>query len=203
LINQHQLALQALHISLASNAQTACAWVDSTTLPVCKNQRIQRHKSLKQIATRGRSFALSISPSLVYAGTASDQLLCKDLEFNAHNLVPSVVNDVEFQQKFKSSSIGFVMGKIFKYQYKPTSRITLEGFPILWVYTGYEESRGVDRNQINKNYTRTTVSGELDQVKNVLSKNQSLGLNFNKHRYQNNKRGKYMYYVCSLKCSQT
>jgi hypothetical protein len=140
-------------------------------------------------------FALSISPSLVYAGTASDQLLCKDLEFNAHNLVPSVVNDVEFQQKFKSGSIGFVMGKIFKYQYKPTSRITLEGFPILWVYTGYEESRGVDRNQINKNYTRTTVSGELDQVKNVLSKNQSLGLNFNKHRYQNNKRGKYMYYV--------
>lgn len=55
LINQHQLALQALHISLASNAQTTCAWVDSTTLPVCKNQRIQRHKSLKQIATRGKS----------------------------------------------------------------------------------------------------------------------------------------------------
>ena len=55
LINQHQLALQALHISLASNAQTNCAWVDSTTLPVCKNQRIQLHKSLKQIATRGKS----------------------------------------------------------------------------------------------------------------------------------------------------
>lgn len=29
LINQHQLALQALHISLTSSAQTACAWVDS------------------------------------------------------------------------------------------------------------------------------------------------------------------------------
>ena len=55
LINQHQLALQALHISLTSSAQTTCAWVDSTTLPVCKNQRIQGHKSLKQIATRGRS----------------------------------------------------------------------------------------------------------------------------------------------------
>lgn len=55
LINQHQLALQALHISLTSNARTACAWIDSTTLPVCKNQRIQRHKSLKQIATRGKS----------------------------------------------------------------------------------------------------------------------------------------------------
>ena len=55
MINQHQLALQVLHISFASNAQTTCAWVDSTTLPVCKNQRIQRHKSLKQIATRGKS----------------------------------------------------------------------------------------------------------------------------------------------------
>jgi hypothetical protein len=55
LINQHQLALQALHISLTSSAQTACAWVDSTTLPVCKNQRIQRHKSLKKIATRAKS----------------------------------------------------------------------------------------------------------------------------------------------------
>ncbi len=50
-----QLALQAFHISLTSSAQTTCAWVDSTTLPVCKNQRIQRHKSLKQIAIRGRS----------------------------------------------------------------------------------------------------------------------------------------------------
>ena len=55
LINQHQLALQALHISLTSKTQTECAWVDFTTLPVCKNQRIQRHKSLKKIATRGKS----------------------------------------------------------------------------------------------------------------------------------------------------
>lgn len=29
--------------------------MDSTTLPVCKNQRIQRHKSLTKIATRGKS----------------------------------------------------------------------------------------------------------------------------------------------------
>lgn len=47
LINQHQLALQALHISLTSKTHIECAWVDSTTLPVCKNQLIQRHKSLK------------------------------------------------------------------------------------------------------------------------------------------------------------
>ena len=30
-------------------------WIDSTTLPVCKNQRIQRHKSLAKIASRGKS----------------------------------------------------------------------------------------------------------------------------------------------------
>ncbi len=30
-------------------------WIDSTTLPVCKNQRIQRYKSLIQIASRGKS----------------------------------------------------------------------------------------------------------------------------------------------------
>ena len=55
LLNTHQLALHALHVTLNSSTQTKCAWVDSTTLPVCKNQRIQRHKSLKQIATRGKS----------------------------------------------------------------------------------------------------------------------------------------------------
>jgi len=36
LINQHQLALQALHISLASNAQTTCAWVDLQLYPYVK-----------------------------------------------------------------------------------------------------------------------------------------------------------------------
>ncbi|KXZ69127.1 Transposase DDE domain protein [Acinetobacter venetianus] len=30
-------------------------WIDSTTLPVYKNQRIQRHKSLAKIASRGKS----------------------------------------------------------------------------------------------------------------------------------------------------
>lgn len=30
-------------------------WIDSTTLPVCKNQRIQRHKSLVRIASRSKS----------------------------------------------------------------------------------------------------------------------------------------------------
>ena len=30
-------------------------WVDSTILPVCENQRIQRHKSLAKIASRSKS----------------------------------------------------------------------------------------------------------------------------------------------------
>ena len=30
---------------------TQYLWIDSTTLPVCKNQRIQRHKSLIRITT--------------------------------------------------------------------------------------------------------------------------------------------------------
>lgn len=41
LINMHQFALHALHLAF--------------TLPVCKNQRIQRHKSLSKIASRGKS----------------------------------------------------------------------------------------------------------------------------------------------------
>ena len=55
LINAHQLALHALHTALTKNQQNSYLWIDSTTLPVCKNQRIQRHKSLAAIATRGRS----------------------------------------------------------------------------------------------------------------------------------------------------
>lgn len=55
LINQHQLALQALHFSLVKPVEETYAWIDSSTLPVCKNQRIQRHKSLKEVATRGKS----------------------------------------------------------------------------------------------------------------------------------------------------
>ncbi|NNH76528.1 hypothetical protein HLH17_02280 [Acinetobacter sp. ANC 5380] len=141
------------------------------------------------------AFALGISSSLVYAGTASDQLLCKNLEFGANKLQPSVLSDGEFQKMFKEANGGFTMGNIFKIQYKPTSKVAVEGLPVLWVYTGYEETRGVDRNKINKNYTRTSVSGGLDGVKNVLAKNQDLNLNFNKHMYQDNKKGKYMYYA--------
>lgn len=55
LINMHQLAIHALHFTLMKDKQNSYLWIDSTTLPVCKNQRIQRHKSLSDIATRGRS----------------------------------------------------------------------------------------------------------------------------------------------------
>lgn len=55
LINMHQLALHALHVALIKDKDAPYLWIDSTTLPVCKNQRIQRHKSLSAIATRGKS----------------------------------------------------------------------------------------------------------------------------------------------------
>ena len=51
LINMHQLALHAL----MKVQYKQYLWIDSTTLPVCKNQRIQRHKSLVKIASRGKS----------------------------------------------------------------------------------------------------------------------------------------------------
>ena len=55
LINMHQLALHALHVALMKGQSSQYLWIDSTTLPVCKNQRIQRHKSLAKIASRGKS----------------------------------------------------------------------------------------------------------------------------------------------------
>lgn len=55
MINTHQLALHALHTALMADHQCHYLWIDSTTLPVCKNQRIARHKSLSEIATRGKS----------------------------------------------------------------------------------------------------------------------------------------------------
>lgn len=55
LIHQHQLALHALHYALTKPQQGELLWLDSTILPVCKNHRIQRHRSLKSIATRGKS----------------------------------------------------------------------------------------------------------------------------------------------------
>ena len=55
LVNRHQLALHALHVALMRGQDTQYLWIDSTTLPVCKNQRIQHHKSLAKIASRGKS----------------------------------------------------------------------------------------------------------------------------------------------------
>lgn len=55
LINMHKLALHALHFALMKGNHSSRLWIDSTTLPVCKNQRIQRHKSLTKIASRGKS----------------------------------------------------------------------------------------------------------------------------------------------------
>lgn len=55
LMNMHQLALHALHFALMKDQHSQYLWIDSTILPVCRNQRIQRHKSLAKIASRGKS----------------------------------------------------------------------------------------------------------------------------------------------------
>jgi hypothetical protein len=66
LMNIHPLALHALHIALMKGQYKQYLWIDSTTLTVCKNQRIQRHKSLAAIQLQhvekvpwGGSLALS------------------------------------------------------------------------------------------------------------------------------------------------
>lgn len=55
LISEHKLALHALHLALMKDCQSSHLWIDSATLPVFKNQRIQWHKSISAIATRGKS----------------------------------------------------------------------------------------------------------------------------------------------------
>lgn len=55
LINMHQLALHVLHFALMKDQQSSYLWINSTIWVVCKNRRIQRHKSLTAIATRGKS----------------------------------------------------------------------------------------------------------------------------------------------------
>ena len=44
LINMHQLALHALQVALMKGQHKQYLWIDLTPLPVCKNQRIHRHK---------------------------------------------------------------------------------------------------------------------------------------------------------------
>ena len=104
LINQYQMVLQALHISLTSNTQTACAWVDSTTLPVCKNQRIQRHKSLKQIATRGKS-----SMGWFY-GCKLHVLVDAQGHFIQTQLSHGHISDVKMLPKLSQGYIGKIFG---------------------------------------------------------------------------------------------
>ena len=51
---QH-LATYDLNVALMKDQDKQYLRIDSTTLPVCKNQRIQRHKSLASIVSRGKS----------------------------------------------------------------------------------------------------------------------------------------------------
>ncbi|AMW80077.1 hypothetical protein AMD27_15000 [Acinetobacter sp. TGL-Y2] len=47
-------------MALMKDQSSQYLWIDSTTLPVCKNQRIQRHKFLAKIASRGKSMAAKL-----------------------------------------------------------------------------------------------------------------------------------------------
>lgn len=104
LINQHQLALQALHISLVSSTKTACAWGDSITLLVCKNQRIQRHKSLKQIATRGKS------SMCWFYGCKLHVLVDDQGHFIQTQLLNWYTSDIKILPKLAQSYIGKILG---------------------------------------------------------------------------------------------
>ena len=56
LINQHQLAIHALHRALSKGQAFQYLWIDSTPLLVYKNKRIPRsHHALDDIASRGKS----------------------------------------------------------------------------------------------------------------------------------------------------
>jgi hypothetical protein len=52
-----KLLLVLINILLGMNRKHAgiIKLVDSTTIPVCKNYRIKRHKTMKQVATRSKS----------------------------------------------------------------------------------------------------------------------------------------------------
>lgn len=143
-------------------------------------------------------FALGITSTFVYAGSVSDQLFCKNLQFSQNNYQPNVILDPEFQTIFKQANGGYTLKDEYKYKYEYKDRMSrnkvfIEGLPILWVNTGHQVNTGLDKNKINRIYTRTVISGSLDNVKNILEK--SLSFKFNKHIYQDNKKGKYMYYA--------
>ena len=56
LINQHQLAIHALHYALTKKQEGQYLWIDSSSIPICKNKRIpQGHHALDCIATRGKN----------------------------------------------------------------------------------------------------------------------------------------------------
>lgn len=138
---------------------------------------------------------LGVSSTIAYAESYGDQLLCKNLDFSQSNYRPTVIHDLEFKTIFEQRG-DYTLYDEYRadFQYKNRNKKTsLYGLPILWIKTGHERVKGVDRQPIQRIYTRTTFIGDLDNVKNVIEN--KVGLKFNKHVYQDNKRGKYMYYA--------
>lgn len=139
-----------------------------------------------------------VTPNLLYAHSFSDQLICKDLQLYKNNKQPNVVFDSEFQVIFERG-FGYKNKHEYKHNYVYKSknylrdRIQIEGLPVLWIYTGYEVTKGLDDNKIDRIYTRTVFEGDLENVKKTLEK--KLNYKFYKHVYPNNRYGRYMYYV--------
>jgi hypothetical protein len=63
-------------------------WIDSTTLPVCKNQRIQRHKLLAKIASRGKSsMGWFYGCKLHIVMNQIEQLACEQINSSQHRCI--------------------------------------------------------------------------------------------------------------------
>lgn len=54
-LKSHVVPLLALYMKHKSGVKTGLYYIDSTSLKACRNQRISRHKTFKDIAARGKS----------------------------------------------------------------------------------------------------------------------------------------------------
>jgi hypothetical protein len=54
-LKSYVIPILAVYMKHKSGAETGMYYIDSTTLKVCRNQRIHRHKVFNKIASRGKS----------------------------------------------------------------------------------------------------------------------------------------------------
>ncbi len=150
----------------------------------------------KSLSLLGLVFVSALSN----ASELGDQLLCKNLEFQHTNAKSIVVNNPDFAKLFSSKTSGWINKEKYNSTYPSINKAgisNVDGLPVIRVALGYDERRGVDRKDINRIFTRTVVRGDLDVIKNTLEDPKKFNLNykFNKHTYQKNRNGRYMYYA--------